>query len=180
MTGMETPTLELIPLSPEGWAALLTGPAAVAAHFGLVPADGFCEMYGTGDITQAYFAKLLAPGPTDPWLHGFLLRHLESQLLVGGCAFKGTPTADGVVEIAYGIVPAFRGQGFATLAAQMLIAFAQADAHVRTVMAHTLPEISASTRVLTKCGFTKVGDEIDPDDGPVWRWERPPLPTNRK
>jgi hypothetical protein len=25
--------------------------------------------------------------------------------------------------------------------------------------------------VLAKCGFHRVEDVVDPDDGPVWRWE---------
>jgi ribosomal-protein-alanine N-acetyltransferase len=40
------------------------------------------------------------------------------------------------------------------------------------VRAHTLPNPNASTRVLTKCGFHRVGEVIDPEDGLVWRWER--------
>lgn len=43
----------------------------------------------------------------------------------------------------------------------------------RRTRAHTLPERNASTRVLEKCGFTLVGEVVDPDDGVVWRWERP-------
>jgi RimJ/RimL family protein N-acetyltransferase len=42
---------------------------------------------------------------------------------------------------------------------------------VRLVRAHTLPESNASTRVLTNCGFRKTAEVVDPDDGPVWRWE---------
>ncbi|QEL14511.1 GNAT family N-acetyltransferase [Limnoglobus roseus] len=163
--------LELLLLSPEGWASILEGSAAVETHFSRKPADGFCEMYGTGDITQSYFAKLLAPGAANPWLHGFIVLHQESQLIIGGCGFKGPPDKDGVVEIGYGITPAFEGKGHATASARLLIAFAAKHPEVRTVMAHTLPTESASTRVLTKCGFTKVGEEIDPDDGLVWRWE---------
>ena len=40
------------------------------------------------------------------------------------------------------------------------------------VRAHTLPQPSASTRVLTKCGFRHIGAVIDPEDGLVWRWEK--------
>jgi len=43
---------------------------------------------------------------------------------------------------------------------------------VRTVRAHPLPQPNASTRVLTKCGFQRIGEVIDPEDGLVWRWER--------
>ena len=35
-----------------------------------------------------------------------------------------------------------------------------------------LPEATASTRVLRKCGFVHIGEVVDPEDGPVWRWER--------
>ena len=44
---------------------------------------------------------------------------------------------------------------------------------VRVVRAHTLPQANASTRVLGKCGFTFTGPVEDPEDGLVWRWERP-------
>lgn len=165
--------IELVPLSPAGWAALVAGPAAVAAHFGHPPADGLCDLYATGNITQAYFAKLLAPGPADPWLHGFLMLDPESRRLVGTCGFKGPPTAAGVVEIAYGVAPGFQNRGVATQAARLLTAFATADPRTRQVIAHTLPTPNASTRVLTKCGFRHVGEVLDPDDGPVWRWELP-------
>jgi ribosomal-protein-alanine N-acetyltransferase len=49
--------------------------------------------------------------------------------------------------------------------------FALASGQVQLVRAHTLPEVNASTRVLLKCGFRHVGTVVDPDDGPVWRWE---------
>jgi RimJ/RimL family protein N-acetyltransferase len=33
--------------------------------------------------------------------------------------------------------------------------------------------MNASARVLAKCGFRRVGEVIDPEDGLVWRWEKP-------
>lgn len=72
----------------------------------------------------------------------------------------------------YGIVPSFQGVGYATEAAEALVAFAFRDDRVSTVRAHTLPEANASTRVLAKCGFAFTGEVVDPEDGPVWRWER--------
>jgi RimJ/RimL family protein N-acetyltransferase len=75
------------------------------------------------------------------------------------------------VEIAYGIHPEHRGKGFATEAAGALTDFAFAQ-NVCIVRAHTLPEENASTHVLTKCRFQRVGEVIDAEDGLVWRWER--------
>ncbi|MGH7631966.1 MAG: hypothetical protein ACREOF_21740 [Gemmatimonadales bacterium] len=33
---------------------------------------------------------------------------------------------------------------------------------------------NASARVLEKLGFRRLGEVIDPEDGPVWRWEWEP------
>jgi RimJ/RimL family protein N-acetyltransferase len=55
--------------------------------------------------------------------------------------------------------------------ARKLIALANGSPNVRKIIAHTLPETSASTRVLEKVGMTYVGEVIDPEDGRVWRWE---------
>ena len=41
---------------------------------------------------------------------------------------------------------------------------------VRTVIAHTLAEDNASTRVLQKVGIQFVGEHNDPEDGVVWQW----------
>jgi RimJ/RimL family protein N-acetyltransferase len=90
--------------------------------------------------------------------------------VVGTCAFKTAPRADGSIEIAYFTFPAFEGQGFATAMAQKLIALALGAPVVRRVMAHTLPQCNASTRVLEKAGMRCVGEVDDPEDGRVWRW----------
>ena len=108
----------------------------------------------------------------DPWAYGFAVVPREGRSVIGTVGFKGPPDAAGVVEVAYGIVPAFRGQGYATEAATAAVEFAFADARVRRARAHTLPTPNASTRVLARCGFERTPDVVDPDDGPVWRWER--------
>jgi ribosomal-protein-alanine N-acetyltransferase len=90
-----------------------------------------------------------------------------SGATVGACAFKGPPDAEGVVEVAYGIDPPHRGRGFATEAAEALIGFAFASGMVRTVFAYTKPDNTASARVLTKCGFHRIGEVMDPEDGLV-------------
>ena len=101
----------------------------------------------------------------DPWSHGFSVKLRDSDAVVGDAALKKPPTADGVVEIAYGIDPEYQGKGFATEAAQALVDFALGSGRVRVVCAHTLADAEASKRVLTKCGFQHVGVVNDPEDG---------------
>jgi RimJ/RimL family protein N-acetyltransferase len=107
----------------------------------------------------------------DPWVHGFVVRHRETGVVVGQGGFKGPPR-DGVVEIAYGTESEHRGRGYATETTAALVAHAFACADVRLVTAHTLPDNGASKRVLMKCGFDYVGDVVDPEDGLVWRFEK--------
>ena len=68
-------------------------------------------------------------------------------------------------------VPGFEGGGYATGMAGKLIELASSSPAVRRVVAHTLPETNASTRVLERVGMTFVGEVIDPEDGRVWRWQ---------
>jgi len=123
-------------------------------------------------LSPDWLANLAASTSTDPWIHGFNLVHRESDRVIGKAGFKGAPADDGVVEIAYSVAPDHQGKGYATEAAQALVAYAWLSGRVRVVRAHTLPEPNASTRVLTKCGFRNVGEVIDPEDGFVWRWEK--------
>jgi len=102
---------------------------------------------------------------------GYFVVDENTREVVGSCAFKGPPTADGSVEIAYFTYPGFEGRGYATAMATKLIALASGSPAVRRVIAHTLPEPNASTRVLQKAGMTFAGEVIDPDDGRVWRWQ---------
>jgi len=121
-------------------------------------------------LSVAWLAQFEASGASDPWVHGFRLVHRSSGNIVGFCSFKGPP-ADGVVEIAYGIAPEEQGKGYATEAAQALVAFARSFPEVKVIRAHTLADGAASKRVLEKCGFQCVGEVVDPEDGPVLRFE---------
>ena len=134
------------------------------------------------EVSPVWLARLKAAPSPDPWTHGFAMLQRGSDTTVGSCGYKGPPDRDASVEIAYGVDPAFEGRGYATEAARALAEFAFATGNVRVVRAHTRPEPSASTRVLTKCGFTRVGEVIDPEDGLVWRWElwsTPSKPSTR-
>jgi [ribosomal protein S5]-alanine N-acetyltransferase len=153
---IQTKTLNLIPLKREQVLA------QVAAMTPAVQAE----------LSADWLARLQASTPEDPWVHGFSLVHRESGIAIGACGFKGPPTEDGVVEIAYGVDLEHQGNGYATEAAEALIVFAFGNELVCVVRAHTLPDANASQRVLTKCGFRYVGEVIDPDDGLVWRWEK--------
>ena len=128
-------------------------------------------------VSPDWLAQLDTSSESAPWIHGFALIHRDNGAEIGSCGFKGPPSADGTVEIAYAVEPAHQDQGYATEAAEALTAYAFTCEGVLTVRAHTLQQPNASTRVLTKCGFQFVGDHLDPEDGPVWRWEKQRQPA---
>lgn len=169
---IETVRLQLISFSPAHLLALIDGYQQFEECFGLRAADGLREFFVSGDVSSAWLERLRTAVAADPWVHGFAVVDLESNSVIGSVGFKGPPDGDGIVEIAYGIAPGHQGKGYATEAAAAGVAFAFASSVVRLVRAHTLPTPNASTHVLSKCGFEKTGEVVDPEDGLVWRWER--------
>ena len=124
------------------------------------------------EVSPEWLAQAYAATTVDPWTLGFAMVHRATNEPVGTCGFKGPPEPDGIVEIAYGVVPDHQGKGYATEAAEALVDYAFSSDQVRVVRAHTLLQSNASTRVLVKCGFKLIGEVIEPEDGLVWRWER--------
>jgi len=169
---IETKNLKLVPYAPEHLRALIQGSDLYEKSFGHRSAAGLREFFVSKDVSPDWLARLEVSTEADPWTHGFGLLHVASGTVIGAGGFKGPPGADGVVEIAYGVVPDYQGKGYATEAAQALVAYAFSSGRVRVVRAHTLPEPNASTRVLAKCGFRHIGEVVDPEDGLVWRWEK--------
>jgi len=110
-----------------------------------------------------------ADGGESRWGGLFFLLQAP-RVLVGMGGFKGGPSRDGVVEIGYAVAPEFRGRGLATLATRLMLGRAFADPAIAAVDAHTLAQDSPSTRLLLRIGFQKIGEVVDPDDGPIWHW----------
>jgi RimJ/RimL family protein N-acetyltransferase len=121
--------------------------------------------------TVALWRKfMLSVRAVPPWI-GYLTVDESSRTIIGTCAFKGNPNQEGTVEIAYFTFPDHEGKGYATAMAHALIQIALTSPEVPGIIAHTLPQANASTKVLQKVGMKFVGDVIDPEDGPVWRWQ---------
>ena len=165
--------IPLLPHTAEHSRALREGADAYARLSGYRLADGLAELVASPEISSDFQAKQDAAAPDDIWFHGFGIVHPGKELVVGLCGYKGPPTVEGTVEISYGIAAEYRNRGYATAAAEELVSRAFASQEVRLVLAHTLAEPNPSTTVLAKCGFSWIGEVTDPEDGAVWKWERP-------
>lgn len=93
----------------------------------------------------------------------------DDGALAGNGGWKGPP-AEGMAELGYAVAPSRQRREIATAVVRELVERAR-RAGLRAVTAHTLAEENAAAKVLQRCGFTRTAELIDPDDGPVWRWE---------
>lgn len=157
------PVIRVEPLT-QAWAqALARGDDVFSQQFGVpVEADwaGFPEVI-------SFIAAVARAGAPGEW--GLHLVFDHDGALVGNAGWKGEPV-EGVAELGYAVAPARQGHGVATAVVRELLARAR-TAGLREVIAHTRAEVSPSTYVLTRCGFMKVDELVDPDDGPVWQWK---------
>lgn len=170
---MTTKRLVLKPSIPSNVLALIESEERFAQASGVRAAEGLRAFFVSEEVSKAYVDQLRSASGPDPWQHGFAIILRDANEAIGSIGFKGPPDAHGMVEIAYGVVPAYQGQGYAGEAAEAAIEFAFAEPSVRLIRAHTMPEMNASTSILVRCGFTRKGEIVDPEDGLVWRWELP-------
>jgi [ribosomal protein S5]-alanine N-acetyltransferase len=163
---------------------LLPITSALAEAIARDDGDSFNEgRFRFGEIAplakQVVDGALAMPAAPSPWGSYFTVADGTNQV-IGTCAFKSAPNGEGLVEIAYYTFPGFEGRGYATAMAAALLEIAGQEKDVPNVIAHTLPERNASARLLERLGFRFAGDVIDPEDGPVWRWEMPASEVRRQ
>jgi len=123
-----------------------------------------------GERALSYSLDKLRSSANETGWWSYLPIHKADNMLIGLCGYKGQPSEDGMVELGYEIMAAYQNNGLATEVAKALVANAFSIEKVTTIQAHTLGEINASTKVLTKCGFTKTEDVDGQELGTLWKW----------
>lgn len=166
---IETPRLQLIACELEHFEAILEDERRLASMLRLTPAEGWLGFPAAAEAMRPAYEYLKRHPSVAGWWT-YLFAHRQDCTLIGLGGFKGVPSEEGVVEIGYALAPAYRGAGLASEAARGMIEYAFSHARVGRVLAHTLPEKNASTRVLERVGLKHVGTVHDPEDGEVWRW----------
>lgn len=159
-----TERLELVPATPELIRAALAGPESLGVGLrAAVPSTWPPEYLDAAAF--AYTLGRLAEGPGNLgwWLYFIVLPGgTGERTLIGSGGYKGPPTADGTIEVGYGIITDHRRRGYALEATRGLLARAFLVPDVRRAIAETLPELSPSIGVLTKCGFRLIGEGSEP------------------
>jgi RimJ/RimL family protein N-acetyltransferase len=90
----------------------------------------------------------------------------ESNEVVGSAGFHDFPDENGMIEIGYGIVPRMQNQG---LGKELLIGMWKMICtrdDVKILRYTASPDNAPSLHIVRKLGFTEIGVQIDPEDGP--------------
>lgn len=160
---LRTQRLDLVPATVEAIRADLRGPRDLAAVLGVAIPPAWPPDLIDRSALEAVLERITTHAePAEWWLHYFVRRAsgVEPPVLVGVGGYKGE-AHDGAVEIGYSVLPVHRRQGYATEATSGLVLRAFVEPVVDRVIAHTLPELTASIGVLEKCGFRLAGPGIE-------------------
>lgn len=115
-------------------------------------------------------AKNLAHDPEGEGWYGWAILANEGERspprLLGIAALIGRPDDDGDVELAFGLLPEFRGRGFGGETVRALAAWAFANG-ARRVIAHLDAEDAHAAHTLSRQGFADIGERPYPG---VARW----------
>ena len=160
---VETAEIELVPMDLPNLRKLAASePSNLQAPDGALPPS---------HVAAQSLSQLEAGVPPN-WCVPFLIIARESGKILGGCRFKGEPT-DGRVEIGYGVAESARGRGVATAAVAEMLGLAASSGLVRHVDAHILPDNIASSKVVSRLGFSRGDTVLDPDGELVVHWAYP-------
>ncbi len=156
--------VRIVQLPAEAIIALADGDLAGANAASPVPLSEW--MVSEDSVrTWQYRAVQAIETPEDlPWITGVLWDE-EAQVAVGQSGFHAAPDTDGMVEVGYGVDPAYRRSGYARAALEIAIVRAQDDPDVRTLRATISPDNEASLALIRQYPFVHNGEQWDEEDG---------------
>ena len=120
--------------------------------------EAFIAAEADAELKKAYAEMLegcLRHPDRGEWYAMWMIE-LRDGTHIGDLCFKGLE-ANGMVEVGYGILEEYQGQGYATEAVGAAVIWALKQTDVTCVEAETAPDNCASQRVLEKCGFIPTG-----------------------
>lgn len=164
--------LELVSLGAPFLEALLGGSSGIAEGIG-----GFSLPRGWPDDHDRRFLELrLNQMNEDPGSQEWLVRAMVSSRdplrpMIGHIGFHGPPR-DGVLEMGYTVFSGYRRQGYAEEAALGIMRWALTEEGITRFRVSISPGNAPSLAMATKLGFQRKGEQMDPEDGLEYVFER--------
>jgi [ribosomal protein S5]-alanine N-acetyltransferase len=158
--------IELVPLTPEFIEAALDGRREEAAGLlGIELPDEF-PMEGEKGFLGLRLRQMREDARFRTWCpHAVVL----GGQMIGHAGYHGPPGINSThnpeaVEFGYGIFPPYRGRGYATQAARMLMDLAE-ERGIRHFVLSVGPDNEPSLAIVRRLGFKQTGERMDEEDG---------------
>ncbi|MEU2562472.1 GNAT family N-acetyltransferase [Streptomyces longispororuber] len=143
--------VELLEIAPPAVADLAAGGTGGFDWIEGGPCDG--TRVGADHVAKAYEA-----GTHRPEWGSYAVVRSADQRAIGAMGFHGAPDEEGWAEVGYDLVPAARGEGYATEALRALSTWALSLPGVTGLRAVVDEGNTASEAVLTRSGFSRATD----------------------
>lgn len=150
----------LVAATPDALRAELVGRDALAAVLGVEVPESWPPEHYDEDAVNWLLSAMADGRATDGWGFYYIVERPPPGArprLCGGGGFVGAPDDTGTAEIGYAIVSERQRRGLARETVDAWIAWAFSHPEVRRVIAHTLPGLLPSIRLLEAAGFSYVG-----------------------
>jgi RimJ/RimL family protein N-acetyltransferase len=95
----------------------------------------------------------------------------DDRRVIGSIGFHGPPDELGRLEIGYSVDPAYRRRGYAIEAVRAMLDWATEHHGIRRFIASVAPDNEPSLGLIRQLGFERVGQQLDPIDGPEYVFE---------
>lgn len=163
---IRTARLELVPMSVPFMEALARRDIdAAAREIGAAISDWLPAQL---EHFLEYRLRQLADDPSiRPWLgRAMVLSEADGvRRVIGSIGFHGPPDEHGRLEVGYSVDPEHRRRGYAIEAVRAMLDWALARHGIRRFVASVAPDNDASLALISRLGFRRVGQQIDPLDG---------------
>jgi ribosomal-protein-alanine N-acetyltransferase len=159
--------IELRPMTPEFIEAVLAARREEAAALLDVELPEEFPLEGERRFLELRLRQMRDDAAFETWCPSVVV--LEGRM-IGHAGYHGPPGVNSTqnpdaVEFGYTIYPGWRGNGYATQAAVMLMDLAEERAGIRHFVLSISPENAPSIAIVRKLGFVKTGEHMDDEDG---------------
>jgi RimJ/RimL family protein N-acetyltransferase len=156
--------VRIVHLSPEALSALAGADLDLAFDLTGLPLTAYTVSDERIGVWRRRAVQVVKTPEDLPWVTGVLVDD-ETGEVVGGAGFHAAPDADGMVEVGYGVDPAYRRRGYARAALLHMVERARAHPDVRVLRATVSPDNAASLGLVAQLPFVEVGEQWDDEDG---------------